>query len=141
MTRKTGFRMGIESTAAPNAVRGSTPARFSETMVKLPDSDCRRTKRRVTRSEPSKKGKEKSERAGNDRGAMKEFTAGAFAEQYRVCEQTARRYLKALVKKGMATTVQKPFYMMSNGKRIELKRTVTTYRVEKGLIPYGPDRE
>jgi len=61
---------------------------------------------------------------------MKEFTAGAFAEQYRVCEQTARRHLDALVKKGMATAAQKPFFMMSNGKRIELKRTVTTYRLK-----------
>jgi hypothetical protein len=34
---------------------------------------------------------------------MKELTARTFSEQYRVCEQPARRHLDSLVKKGMAT--------------------------------------
>jgi response regulator of citrate/malate metabolism len=61
---------------------------------------------------------------------MKEFTASAFAQQYRVCDSTARRYLETLVKKGMATAIEKPFTMMSKGKEIALKRTVTIYRLK-----------
>jgi response regulator of citrate/malate metabolism len=61
---------------------------------------------------------------------MREFTARSFAQEYRICDSTARRYLESLVKKGIATALQKPFTMMSNGKEIALKRTVRTYRLK-----------
>jgi hypothetical protein len=128
--KKTGFRMEIEFTAAPNAARDFTPARFSETMVKSRDSDCRHIRQKVTRSKPLKIDNARYEQAGSDRRAMREFTARTFAEQYRICDSTARRYLESLVKKGMATAIQKLFTMMSNGKEIALKRTLTTYRLK-----------
>ena len=130
VTRKTGFQTVIESTAAPSVAKGSTLARYLGPMARLWDSSYRHTRQKDTRSKPSRTGNAKSEQAGNDRGAMKEFTARSFAQEYKVCESTARRHLEFLVKNGTATAVQKPFCMMSNGKMIELKRTVTTYRLK-----------
>jgi len=78
--RKTGFRTGIESIDAPNAARGSIPVRCSATMAKLPGSDCRHTRQKVTRSEPIRIGNGSSEQAGSDLGTMKEFTVRSFAE-------------------------------------------------------------
>ena len=71
---------------------------------------------------------------------MKEFTARSFAEEYKVCEKTAREHLNSLVENGKATAVKKPFSIMSKGRKVETRRTVTIYRIEKGFIPgHRPD--
>jgi hypothetical protein len=71
VARKTGFRMGIESTAAPNVAGDFTLARSSETVEKSKGSACRRIRQRATRSKPSKTGKGRSEQAESDLGRFR----------------------------------------------------------------------
>jgi predicted DNA-binding transcriptional regulator YafY len=60
---------------------------------------------------------------------LREYSVRSFAQEYKVSEETARRYLNSLVKLGKAAAVEKPLRIYIYGKEVETKRKVTIYKV------------